>query len=77
VNGTSRDQAQDTLRRIIRRGVDSGESHASAADLYPQLLISLALLGSIWNLPFQEVAPIDMQKYAESRIAFLLRALRG
>lgn len=68
--------SQDTLRRIIRRGIDSGEFHASAADIYPQLLISPALLGAIWNLQFQEVAPIDMHSYAESHIEFLLRALR-
>lgn len=68
--------SQDTLRRIINRGVASGEFHASAAEVYPQLLISPALLGAVWNLQFREVAPIDMNCYAESHIEFLLRALR-
>jgi AcrR family transcriptional regulator len=69
--------SQDIMRRIIQRGVQSGEFRASATDVYTQLLIAPALTGAIWNLQFREVAPIDMHSYAECHIDFILRALRA
>jgi AcrR family transcriptional regulator len=70
-------QSQNTMRAIIQRGIQSGEFRASAADIYPQLLISPALLGAIWNLQFRELAPLDLNSYAEAHIDFMLRALKA
>jgi len=69
--------SQNILRGIIARGIASGEFRASAADLHTQLLIAPVLIGAIWNLQFREVAPIDMQSYAESHIDYILRGLKA
>ena len=69
--------SQNLLRRIIQRGIASGEFRESAADVYSQLLISPVLLGAIWNLQFKDVAPIDLDSYGESHIDYLLRAIRA
>lgn len=68
--------SQAMMRDIIRRGVDSGEFRADAADIPSQLLVSPALVGATWNLQFQEQAPLDMNAYIESHIDFVLRALK-
>lgn len=68
--------SQDMLRRILRRGVESGEFRQDALEVYTQLLIAPVLIGAIWKLQFGEIAPLDMQRYADMHIDYLLRALR-
>ncbi|MEY3659565.1 MAG: TetR/AcrR family transcriptional regulator [Pseudohongiellaceae bacterium] len=68
--------SQRMLRTIIQRGIDSGEFRSDAGELFPQLLTSPALLGSIWNLQFRDHAPLDLERYMQSHIAFVLHALR-
>jgi AcrR family transcriptional regulator len=69
--------SQDVMRRIIQRGVASGEFRPAAADIYTQFLIAPVLIGAIWKLQFDTVAPIDMADYAEQHIDFILRALKA
>jgi len=69
--------SQATLRSIIARGIASGEFRASAADIFHQLLFAPVVIGSIWNLQFREVDPVDMQAYSEAHIDFILRALKA
>ena len=68
--------AQDMLRRILRRGVESGEFRQDALEVYTQLLIAPVLIGAIWKLQFGDIAPLDMQRYADMHIDYLLRPLR-
>jgi len=69
--------SQATLRSIIARGIASGEFRASATDIFHQLLFAPVVIGSIWNLQFREVDPVDMQAYSEAHIDFVLRALKA
>lgn len=69
--------AQEMLRRIIRRGVESGEFRESALELYTQLMIAPVLIGALWKLQFQEFAPLDMEHYVDMHIDYLLRALKA
>lgn len=69
--------SQATLRSIIGRGIASGEFRASAEGIYHQLLFAPVVIGSIWNLQFRELAPVDMQAYSEAHIDFILRALKA
>lgn len=69
--------SQKLIRSIVARGIANGEFRADAADIYTQLLISPALNGVIWNLQFGDLAPIDIDHYAEAHIDFMLRALKA
>lgn len=69
--------SQTMIRDIIRKGIASGEFRASAEHIYPQLLFAPAMNGVIWNLQFGELAPIDIDNYAETHIDFMLRALKA
>jgi AcrR family transcriptional regulator len=69
--------AQDMIRHIIRKGVSSGEFRADADTIYTQLLFAPAMNSVIWNLTYGNLAPIDLDNYAETHIDFMLRALRA
>ena len=70
-------QSQHIIRGIIARGIASGEFRSGADRVHNQILIAPVLLGSIWNLQFGTMAPIDMQDYMEVHIDNMLRALRA
>lgn len=69
-------QSQQVTLNIIRKGIKEGEFRESAAQIYPQLLFAPAMHSAMWNLQFAEMAPIDMERFAEMHIDFMLRALR-
>jgi AcrR family transcriptional regulator len=69
--------SQELMRRIIRRGVESGEFRADAEDVYTQILFAPILLGALGKLQFGAFAPIDMADYSEKHIDCILRALKA
>lgn len=69
--------SQQLIRGIIRKGIDNGEFRASAAEVFTQLLFAPAMNGVLWNCQFGELAPIDIDIYAEDHIDFMLRALKA
>ncbi|MEI7950027.1 MAG: TetR/AcrR family transcriptional regulator [Gammaproteobacteria bacterium] len=70
-------KSQQILRRIISRGVESGEFRAEANELYLQLLTAPVLISTTWNLQFREHAPIEIDKYMQMHIDFVLRAIKA
>jgi AcrR family transcriptional regulator len=68
--------SQQLLLRIIRKGVASGEFREDADQIFTQFLIAPVMHGAMWNLQFSDVAPLDPNRYAQSHVEFILRALR-
>ncbi|MGA0805957.1 MAG: TetR/AcrR family transcriptional regulator [Pseudohongiellaceae bacterium] len=68
--------SHELIHHIIRRGIDSGEFRADADRIYTQLLFAPAMHSVIWNLTYGNLAPLDLDNYAETHIDFMLRALR-
>lgn len=69
--------SQKVIQGIIKKGIANGEFRPSAEHIYTQLLFAPAMNGVIWNLQFGELAPIDIDNYAEAHIDFILRALKA
>jgi hypothetical protein len=57
--------------------VESGEFRAEANELYLQLLTAPVLISTTWNLQFREHAPIEIDKYMQMHIDFVLRAIKA
>jgi len=70
-------KSQNILRRILSKGVESGEFRPDANDLYLQLLMAPVLISTTWNLQFHEHDPIVIDKYMQMHIAFVLRAIKA
>lgn len=69
--------SQQMIMQVIHRGVESGEFRPEAEHLYPQLLFAPAMSSALWNLTYGNLAPLDLDNYAETHIDFMLRALRA
>lgn len=70
-------KSQQHIRGIIKKGIESGEFRPATEQIDTQLLFAPVLSGVMWNLQFGELAPIDIDNYAESHIDFMLRALKA
>jgi len=70
-------KSQVTLRRIISKGVESGEFRANANELYLQLLTAPVLISATWNLQFRDHDPIVIERYKQMHIDFVLRAIKA
>lgn len=68
--------SQEVIRHILRKGVASGEFRADAEQVHSQLLFAPVMHSALWNLTYGNLAPLDLDQYAETHIDFMLRALR-
>lgn len=65
-----------TLRLIVWRGIAKGEfRHSPAAD-FPHLLLAPCKMSMVWRLLFGERHQLDLARYAEAHVEFVLAALR-
>ncbi len=69
--------SHELIHHIISKGIASGEFRADAGQIYTQLLFAPAMHSAIWNLTYGNLAPLDLDNYAETHIDFMLRALRA
>ncbi len=64
-----------TFRMIIWRGIATGEFRHSSAEDFPHLLIAPCIAMSNWKLMFGERHSINVDKYAEAHLQFVLAAV--
>lgn len=68
---------QDLMRRIIQKGVESGEFRDSFNEEFTQILIAPAMISALWKLQFDSHAPLDIDAYVDAHIDFILRGLKA
>lgn len=68
---------QNVLSSIVQRGVESGEFRESALSEFTQILIAPAMISAIWRLQFDNYAPLDIEKYSQAHIEFVIRGLKS
>lgn len=68
-------RGQGLLRRIIERGVASGEFRASAATALPMVLMAPALMTVVWRLTFNALQPMPLEQFHAAHLAMLSAAL--
>jgi len=66
----------EALRQLIRLGVNRGEFRESGLDEFPQILIAPALMSMIWKTLFQRHMPIDTDRFLDTHIELVLRAIK-
>ncbi len=64
------------LRQILRYGVERGEFANSAALDFPQVLVGPAITSAVWKMLFDEIDPIDLQRYCEAHLEVILQGLK-
>jgi len=66
-----------TIRLIMEKGVSSGAFSPTAVAEFPQLLLAPGVLVVLWTILFSERHPLDLERYKEAHLQFVLRALHG
>lgn len=67
--------ALETMSRIIDRGVQGGEFRNTAIKDFPQVIVGPVMMSAIWKMTFENVAPLDVKKLAESHLEMLFNGL--
>lgn len=65
-----------TLRRILEKGIASGEFRKAKIRDFPQILIAPGVLATFWILMHGERHPLDLDAYMRAHIEFVLYGLR-
>jgi AcrR family transcriptional regulator len=71
------DRGMGILRKLMQRGIDSGEFRALPPDHMVRLLIAPMLLSAIWRTTFEqfEPAPFDYQAFVDTHLDVFLRGV--
>jgi AcrR family transcriptional regulator len=64
------------MRRMLKRGIASGEFQKAKALRFPQLLIAPGVLAILWTLIFGERHRLDLDAYMKAHLDFVLGSLR-
>jgi AcrR family transcriptional regulator len=64
-----------TFRMILWRGIATGEFRHTPAEEFPHLLLAPCIALSNWKLMFGERHPMDIERYAEAHLQFVLAAI--
>ena len=64
-----------TFRMILWRGIATGEFRHTPAVDFPQLVLGPAVAFSNWRLMFGDRRPMDLERYVEAHIQFVLAAI--
>jgi TetR/AcrR family transcriptional regulator len=65
----------ETVRGILRRGVERGELRPEAADIDPRLVMAPAMMLALWGTVFRTVPVPDVHMVLQQHVVILLRSL--
>jgi AcrR family transcriptional regulator len=68
--------AIEMMKKLVARGVQSGEFRKSAVDDLPQLLVSPVILSIVWNQVFERLEKLDTDLLIETHIEAMLSYLK-
>jgi hypothetical protein len=68
--------AIEMMKKLVARGVQSGQFRKSAVDDLPQLLVSPVILSIVWNQVFERLEKLDTDLLIETHIEAMLSYLK-
>lgn len=69
-------RTQDNMRRIIEKGVASGEFRRTDLEAFAQILVAPVIIGALWKLQFGAISPLDLEAYARAHVDLVLNGLK-
>ncbi len=67
--------AEQTMRGILKRGIDRGEFRQALAADVPGVVVGPVVMAAIWKMIFESTAPLDLKKFAKAHIDLVLNGL--
>lgn len=65
------------LTRVVQRGIARGELRDGPAAQQPRLIMGPCVMAAIWSMTFDEVEPMDIDRYFAGHVDLLLNGLRA
>ena len=63
--------AMTMLNSVLKQGLARGELRNDVMDYDMKLVMSPDMLAAIWHLTFQELDPIELERYIEGHVTFI------
>lgn len=70
-------KGKQILRKLIRRGIDSGEFRATPALTHPEVIIGPVILAAVWKMTFEPSSPLNIKQYMLTHLDIVLNGLRS
>ncbi|MEN0109643.1 MAG: TetR/AcrR family transcriptional regulator [Planctomycetota bacterium] len=67
--------AEESLRRVLRRGAETGEFRRGPLIEQPHVVMGPAVQAAIWKMVFEQASPLDLERHAEAHIDLVLSGL--
>ena len=67
--------ARKMIRKIIRRGVKTGEFRDGPAAAHPEVLVGPAIMAAVWKMTFEPFEPLRLTAYRRAHIDLILHGL--
>ena len=64
------------IRRVLKKGVATGEFRQTKAAQFPQILVAPGVLAIVWRLLHGERHRLDLDAYSKAHLEFVLDSLR-
>jgi AcrR family transcriptional regulator len=64
------------VRRVLKKGVATGEFRQTKAAQFPQILVAPGVLAIMWQLLHGERHRLDLDAYSKAHLEFVLNSLR-
>ena len=64
------------IRRVLKKGVATGEFRQTKAAQFPQILVAPGVLAIVWQLLHGERHRLDLDAYSKAHLEFVLNSLR-
>jgi len=64
------------IRRVLKKGVATGEFRQTKAAQFPQILVAPGVLAIVWQLLHGERHRLDLDAYSKAHLEFVLDSLR-
>ncbi len=68
-------RALPIMKRIVDRGIASGEFRKGAVADLPQVIVAPAIMAALWKMTFEPYAPIEPERFYEAHVDLVLNGL--
>lgn len=65
------------VRVVVAHGIKRGEFQNTAVIDFPQILFGPAFISALWTILFNDIEPLDLERYCDVHLNFALNGLRG
>ncbi len=68
-------KGKQILRKVVQRGIDSGEFSPTLALTHPEVIMGPAIMAAVWKMTFETVSPMNIKQFMKAHLDVVLNGL--